>query len=142
MVSTSYFEALLDLGSRGFFLAVAFHEALVADAHQVFLARAAVGRVELRVFLRAGGVELEFDVAALGDLQGGVAGTGDLGEERAHFLGGLEIDFRRVAHPVLVDEQLAGADADHHVVRLVVVAVEEMHVVGGHRLEAELARRA
>ncbi len=31
---------------------------------------------------------------------------------------------------------MAGADADHHVVRLVVVALEKMHVVGGDGLDA------
>jgi hypothetical protein len=48
------------------------------------------------------------------------------------------MDLLGVAHPVLVDEQLAGADADHHVVRLVILAIQEMDVVGRHRLQSEL----
>ena len=91
----------------------------------------------MRVFFRGGGIELEFHVAALGDFEGGIAGAGNLGEERAHFLCGLEMHLGRVAHPVFIDEQVAGADADHHIVRLVVPAFEEVHIVGGHGFEAE-----
>ena len=131
------FQPLLDFGIGGFFRAVAFDETFLADAHEVLLARRAVGRLELRVFLRRGGIELDLDIAAVGDFERGIAGSRHLGEDGAHFLRRLEMHLGRVAHAVLVDEQAAGADADHHVVRLVVCTVEEMHVVGGHRLEAE-----
>ena len=131
------FQALLDLGIGGFLLAIPSNKTFLADAHQVFLARRTVRRAELRVFFRRGGIELDGDVAALGDLQRGVAGPGDVSEKLAHLLRGLEVDLGGVAHAVLVDEQVAGADADHHVVRVMIVAVEKVHVIRGHRLEAE-----
>ena len=134
---TSYFRRSWISALRGFLLAVAFQESFLTDAHQVFFTRRSVRRAELRVFLGGGGVELDVDVAALGDFQRGVTGTGDVREEFAHLLRRLEIHLRRVAHPVLIDQQVTGADADHHVVRLVVGAVEEVHVVRGHRLEPE-----
>ena len=92
----------------------------------------------MRVFLRAGGVELERDVTAFRDFQGRVAGPGHVGEDFPHLLGGLEIDFRGVMHPVLVDDQMPGADADHHVMRFVIVFVQEVHVIRGDDLEIHL----
>ena len=134
------FQALGDLGGVGFFLAVAFHEAVLADFHQVVLARGAVGRGELRVFLGGGGVELDGDVAALRDDEGVVAGLRDVLEDAAHFSGCLEIDLRGVAHAGFIDDHGARADADHHIVRLVVGAVEEMDVVGGDDRQREFFR--
>ena len=60
-------QALGDFWGVRLFLAVAFHEAVLADFHQVIFARRAIGGGELWVFLGGGGVELDGDVAALGD---------------------------------------------------------------------------
>ena len=129
------FQAGGDFFRLGFFLAVALHESVAADLHQVFLARAAVWGAELRVLFRAGGIQFDGDIAALGDFQCCIAGAGHVGEDLAHLLGGLEIDFRRVVHAVFIDHQVPGADADHHVVGFVVELVEKVHVVRGDDLE-------
>ena len=135
------FQALLDFCGVGFLCAVAGKDALLADFHQVVLAGGTVRGGELRVFFRGGGVELDGDVAALRDAEGVVAGLGDVLEDGAHFLRRLEMDFRGVAHPAFVDDHGAGADADHHIVGLVVGAVEEMDIVGGDDGELELPRK-
>ena len=61
-------------------------------------------------------------------------------KERAHFVGAFEIKFRNVAHPLFVMHHLAGADADHDVVRFVVAALEKMHVVCGDKSEPKFLR--
>jgi hypothetical protein len=118
--------------------AVAALQAVHGELAEVFVAIAAIGHRILRVAVDGGRIEVDFDIAALGDLQRGIAGLRHLGKQRAHFLGGLEIDLRGVGHAVLVVDARAGADADHDVVGLVIVAVEEMHVVGGDGFEAVL----
>ena len=75
-------------------------QALKADAAEVFVAWGAVLGLELRVFLDAGRVELDADVALLSDLQSGVTGLGDLGKQGAHFFSGLEIHLRGVGEAI------------------------------------------
>ena len=48
--------------------------------------------------------------------------------------------FRRVAHAIFIDELLARADADEGIVRLMVTAIEEMHVIGGYCFDTEITR--
>ena len=74
-------EALGHLGAR--LGAVAALDALRAEVAQVLVFAAAVGH---RVARQQGAPELELDVAALGDLEGGVAGVGVVGEQRAHLV--------------------------------------------------------
>ena len=119
-------------------LAVAPGEALVADLAEVLLAQAAIGRLKLRVFLRTGRVEVDRDIAHVRDAQGVVAGLGQILEETPHFIGRLEIDLGGILHPVLVHEERAGPDADHHVVRVVVGLVEKVDVVRGNEAETIL----
>ena len=61
-------------------------------------------------------------------------------KERAHFFGAFEIKLRDVAHPLLVMHHLAGADADHDVVRFVMAALEKMHVVRRDQPEPKFLR--
>ncbi len=59
-------------------------------------------------------------------------------EERAHFRRTFEIKLRHIAHPFLVVHHLAGADADHDVVRFVMAALEKMDIVRRHQPEPKL----
>ncbi len=117
---------------------VAFFQSLEADLAEILLSRRAVRRVKLRVFLRAGGVQLKLDVALLGNLKGSLAGTGKIGKQLLHFLRRLEIMIRRVALPVFIQQQAAFPDAHQHIVGFRVLPVEEMHVVGGDQLHSQL----
>jgi hypothetical protein len=130
-------QPLLHLRLAGACFAIAAHQAVLADLHQVLFARAAVWGAELRVFLRRGGVEFDRNIAPFRNFQGSIARTGDVCKQLAHLLGRFEVDFRSVAHPILVNEEVSGADADHHVVCLMIVAVEEVDVVRCHRLQAK-----
>ena len=67
-----------------------------------------------------------------------IAGIFHALEEFAHLITGLEVNLRRVADAPLVMDVRIVANADHHVMSLVILLVEEMHVVRGHGLEAEL----
>ncbi len=132
-----FFEALAEgLIVQGAVAPVTANEALLAEAAKVVIAVTAVGRVVGGVAVNAGGVEADVEVAAVGDVEGGVAGLRQLVEEGAHFLGGLEMDFRGVGAEVGVVDGGAEADADENVMALVVLSAEEMHVVGGHGFEA------
>ena len=107
-------------------------QSLAADAWKYSSRGLPSGRVELRIFFRRGGVQLDLDIALCRRSPGcSSSACGNVFEELDHFLGRLEIDFLGILHPVLVEDHLAGADADHDIVRGVVGAVEEMHVVGG-----------
>ena len=123
------FQAVGDLGRLGALRTVAFDQSIPTDFHQVLLARAAIGRAELRVLFRTRRIELQCHIAALGDFQGRIARARHIRKNLAHLLGRLEVNFRRIVHPIFIDHQMAGADADHHIVRLVVRLVEEVHIV-------------
>ena len=105
---------------------------------KVFVALTAVGRVKLRVALNTRRVEMDFEITALSDFQGGITGLRHLREKRAHLLRRFEIDLRRVGHAVLIMHVRIRADADHDIVTLVICAVQKMHVIGRHRLQPEL----
>ena len=128
-------QAVGDLGRLGALRTVAFDQSIPTDFHQVLLARAAVGRPELRVLFRTRRIELERHVAALGDFQSRIARARHIRENLAHLLGRLEINFRRVVHSVFIDHQMARADADHYVVRLVVRLVEKVYIIRRDNLE-------
>ena len=115
-------------------------QSLAADALEIFLPRAAIRRVKLRVFFRGGGVQLDIDIHLVGDLQSAPQRLRHVFEELDHFLGRLEIDLLGILHPVLIEDHLAGADADHDIVRGVVGAVEKMHIIGRHRFDVILLR--
>ncbi len=84
----------------------------------------------------------ELEVAHLGDLDGARDGVGDVREDLRHLLGRADVQLRPAeAHPVRVVDGLARADAEHHVVRLVVLAEEVVRVVGGDERDARLLRQ-
>src|SRR4029079_874675 len=58
-------------------------------------------------------------------------------KESAHFLDTLEIKLRHITHPLFVMHHLPGADADHDVVRFMMVALEKMHIVRRDQSEPE-----
>ena len=79
----------------------------------------------------------ELHVAALGDQQGVVARLGMLGPERAHLLGGLQVEVAGVElEPVRVGHRLAGLHAQQHLVGLGVRGVRVVQVVGGQQRAA------
>ena len=97
-------QPLLDLGRD---LAIAALGAALAQAGEVILRRRAVRRVEPRGVTR---VQVQLDIASLGDGQRVVAGLRRLREHLTHLVAALEIHVRRIDHPVRVVRQLARAD--------------------------------
>lgn len=120
--------------------AIAEFEAFETDASKIIITRRTVFRFELGVAIDAGGVELDADVAFLGNFECGVAGLGNLRKEGAHFLGRFEIDLRRVGEAVCLKELAVGANADHDIVAFMICTIQEMDVVRGYCLEAKLFR--
>ena len=81
----------------------------------------------------------ELDVAALGDLEGVVAGLGQLGPDLAHLGRALEVEVARVElEPVGVGEGLAGLHAQQDLVRLGVLGEGVVQVVGREQGELEV----
>ena len=125
-------EALAHLGAG--LGAVAAHDALLAELAQVGASGAALGH---RVRGQQVVAEVEVDVAALGDLDRGVAGAGVVLEALAHLLGRLEVELvAAVAHAVLVGEVALRLDAEQRVVGVGVLVAQVVHVVGGHGAQA------
>ena len=83
-----------------------------------------------------------FEIDAIGDLERIRDRLGMIRKKRAHFVRRFEIKLRRITHPPFVLHHLAGADADHHVVRLVMAPLQKMHVVRRDQAEPEFLREA
>ena len=112
-------------------------QSFVAKFAQITFARLAFRRGILGIFRAP---EFQFEIAALGNLQRVRDRLRMIREQSAHFVGRFEIKLGHVTHAPLVVHHLAGADADHHVVRLVMAAFEEMHVVRRDQSDAEFLR--
>ena len=69
--------------------------------------------------------------AAAGDIQGVVAGLGQIGKQPPHLIGRLEPVLGRDAPAVILADEAARLDAQQGVVRLVLVGAGEIDVVGG-----------
>ena len=116
-------------------VAVALARALRGQMNQVvFVGAEAVGQGE------AGQVVLLFEGERhlAGDLEGVLQNVGAVRERCGHLFGALEVEAVVVAQPVLVAVLLGGADADEDVVRRVMVAVQEVRVVGGDHRQPHL----
>ncbi len=79
---------------------------------------------------------------APGNRQGVVDGIGQIGEQRPHLLGRLEIVLGRQAAAVVLLQRGALRDAHQGVVRLVHVAIREIDVVGGDQRQVQAVRRS
>ncbi len=86
-------------------------------------------------------IELELDVAALGDELRVVDGLRELGEQRPHLGFGLHV-VRVVgeAHPLRLIDGRVRADAEEHIVQLVLAGVGVVRVVRGDERDAHGAR--
>ena len=85
------------------------------------------------------GIQL-IDFHLVGDFLRVFDGFRQVGEEGYHLFRGLEPFLAGVAHAVGVVNILAGVEANQQVMRLRVLRIEEMHVVGGEELDAQLLR--
>ena len=86
-------------------------------------------------------VELDIDVGALGDPERVVARFGELGEQRPHLGGRLDVELLAVElEAVRVALQRAGLHAQQGVVRVGVVLFGVVRVVGGEQRRAEPLR--
>ena len=127
----------LRISSRA--LAEAIVQTLVTKLSQIRLARFAFRHRVFRIFRNA---KLQREIDAIGDLERIRDRLGMVREKRPHFVRRFEIKLRRITHPPFVLHHLAGADADHHVVRLVVAPLQKMHIVGRDQAEPEFLREA
>src|SRR5215472_5027396 len=116
-------------------LAVTLREAFIAKIAQVSFALLAGRHWIFRIFRTA---KLDRDIAAFADRQGVVDRLWKSAKNLAHFGRRLEVELRRVTHPAFVLDPFAGADAKHHVMRVVVVAMQKMDVVRRDETEAEI----
>ena len=130
-------EPLDQLGVRSRALAKAIVQSLVAKLAQIHFARLAFRRRILWILRNA---KLQGEIAAIRDHERVRDGLGMIRKQRPHLIGRFEIKLRRVTHPPFVVHHFPGADADHHVVRLVMAPLQEMHVVRRHEAEPELLR--
>ena len=84
--------------------------------------------------------ELEFHIAAVGNLLRAVNSIRAGGEQRAHFIFALNIELARVhAHPVRVIKRLARLDAQQHFLRVCVLFLQVVAVVRRHQRHIHLA---
>ena len=87
--------------------------------------------------------ELQAQRAAPGDLHAVLDRFRQIGEQRGHFLGRLQVLLGRVvARPAFVVDHPALVDADARFVGVVVAAFEKAHVVAGNHRQADLACKA
>ena len=117
-------------------VAVAALETFLAKLAQVTLARPALRGMENR---KARLAEFHADLAALGNARRVGQRLRMVAENLGHLLRRLEVKLRQVTQPPLVGHVGPRADADHHVMRFVVGALEEMDVVGRDQAETEVA---
>ena len=120
-------------------LAEALAQSFSTKLAQICLARLARRR---RVFGILRDPEFQLEIATLGDRERIRNRLRMFRKERAHFVGGFEIKLRHITHPPFVLHHLAGADADHDVVRFVVAALEKMHVVCRDKSEPKFLRES
>ena len=126
-------EPLLHLGAQR--SAVALLGARRGQLHEVARSRCARPRRQRErrhVVLLA-----ELHVHRVGDRQRVLEHVGAAGKVRGDLGGALEVQAVVVAHAVAVAAVLAEADAQQHVVRVVILVAEEVRVVGGHHRQAE-----
>ena len=114
-------------------------QTFVAKLAQIRFARLALRGGVLRIFRDT---EFQFEINPIGNHQGVCDRLGVFRKQRPHFVGRLEVKFGRIPHSALVVHHLPGADANHHVMRLVVAALEKVDVVRGDETEAELLSEA
>ena len=89
-----------------------------------------------------GGRELERQGAAPRDLQRVCQSLRNIGEQRLHFLGRLQVLLRRVvARPLLVADHAALRDADARLVRVEILAREEADIIGRDQRHLRMARQ-
>ena len=111
-------------------------EAVPRDLLEVALDGEARGHVEGGQLARG----LEEEAAHLGDAHRARQRLRVVGEHRRHLRRALDVELLRVeAQPLRLVHLLAGADAEQHVVGLVVLAAEVVRVVGGHEGQARLS---
>ena len=116
-------------------LTVAAAKSLLAQFAQISFAAFALGRVENREARLA---KFHGDIAPLRDAHRVGQRLGMVGKNFRHFLRRLEVKLRQVTQPPLVGHVRSRANANHHVVRLVVGALEEVDVVGRNQTEPEI----
>ena len=84
-------------------------------------------------------LEVELDVAGVGDLLAALDGGRVLGKEPIHLFGRADVEeIAAVAHAVLVAAQPPGVDAQQHVVGRGVALAKVVRVAGGHQRQTEL----
>jgi hypothetical protein len=83
--------------------------------------------------------EGKFQIAELGDPAGVFNGLRILCEQFLHFFCGADIEVPGlIAHPLLVLHQLAGLDAQQHIMALRVLGSQIVTVVGTHQRDSGL----
>ena len=126
--------ALERLGRRR--VAVALAQALGHERAQVLPLVGAVGRRIPRDQLAA---ELEFDVAALGDLERALERLRPLGERARHLVGGAQIELVGLEGDLRLRQRRLGLNAQQRRVVAVVLASEVVDVAGTHQRPPDLA---
>jgi hypothetical protein len=108
----------------------------VAEPVEHLVRRLARLRLEDREVI---GVEVELDVAAVGDLAGDLERFAIIGKEIEHLLPRAEVELEVVhAKALLVADRAAGADADQDVLRLAVLRLDVVDVLRDREADAGL----
>ena len=119
-------------------VAVALGEAALAELAQPLGRRHPVGRAGVG---QQRAPEVEGQADPLGDARRLVAGLGQFGQQRAHLLLGLEVEGAALElHAVGLVDGGVGADAQQHVVRVLLLRRGVVRVVGERERQFELAR--
>ena len=105
---------------------VPFVQTFVTKLAQISLARLSFRHRVFGIFRNA---ELQFQIDSVGNSDRVRDCLGVVRKQRPHFIGRLEIEVRLVAHSPLIVDHPARPDANHHVVSLVMTALEKMDVV-------------
>ena len=80
------------------------------------------------------GLEVELDVAAIGNGYGIVGSSGIIGEITLHLLGGFEIQLVGIENETVgIGNGLLGLDAQEDFVGLGVLLIQIVAVIGGHQ---------
>ena len=127
-------ETLDQFRIRSGALTVAIVQTFVAKLPQVRFARLPFRHRIFRIFRNA---EFELEIDPVGDRDRVRDRLGMIREERPHFVSRFEVKLGRIPHPAFVVHHLAGAYTNHHIVRLVVAALEKMDVVRRDQSETE-----